>query len=549
MNSNDHTRKNYNEFNLEDIKNTMREMKVLQYEMDLFESNNKNTLHDNQIVLANKIIDTFKNKDIVNIIVIGKTQSGKTGSMYSTIKQRIKYIEKFEREDINNIKIDNIDTEQLISPKNIYIITGLSSLDWKEQTIKRMPESIQSNIFHRQDLTTKFLKGLINKKNIIIIMDEVQIASGEDNTICKTFTEAGFNDIDIFIKNNIKIIEFSATPDGTLYDLMKWGKSSAKIIAQPGERYIGSNELFTQNRVFQYQDLDGYDKKQNKTSEKAIKNIKYIETLIKEKYNDRPLYHIIRTNNGDGFHRTVDNFTKTLSTVHYEFTEYTEEGTFNCINTRLKNAPTIHTFIFIKEKLRCAQTLHQEHLGIMYERYTSKPDDTTIVQGLVGRLNGYNNNGISICFTNIDSIKRYEELYNSGFDRTSKYISSTVKTINGLLHSKGTYNNPKLYNINEINPVQDIEPIILTFNSQLKAKEYYKQNLKTKFKGYGPNNKQENSEGFYEATIRSKKGVYTYEQIYKDRKQGLTKDNYRFYPCYDDITDKTTLKWIFIYYE
>ena len=58
-------------------------------------------------------------------MVVAKTQSGKTGSMCATIKQ---YLE---------------DSSNLIPIENIYIITGLSSCEWKEQTKERSSISRQ----------------------------------------------------------------------------------------------------------------------------------------------------------------------------------------------------------------------------------------------------------------------------------------------------------------------------------------------------------------------------------------------------------------------
>ena len=63
-------------------------------------------------------------------MLLSKTQSGMTGSMLATIKQ---YLE---------------DSSNLIPIENIYIITGLSSCEWKIQTRERMPESIQKRVFH-----------------------------------------------------------------------------------------------------------------------------------------------------------------------------------------------------------------------------------------------------------------------------------------------------------------------------------------------------------------------------------------------------------------
>jgi hypothetical protein len=105
-------------------------------------------------------------------MVIAKTQSGKTGSMCATIKQ---YLE---------------DTNILIPIQNIYIITGLSSCEWKEQTKQRMPKSIESRVFHRCELPITFAEEIKMKKNILIIMDEIQVAAKKGQTIYNTFKAA-----------------------------------------------------------------------------------------------------------------------------------------------------------------------------------------------------------------------------------------------------------------------------------------------------------------------------------------------------------------------
>ena len=204
--------------------------------------------------------------------------------------------------------------------------------------------------------------------------------------------------------------------------------------------------------------------------------------------------------------------------------------------------------------LRCAKTLIKINKGVSYERYSISPDDTTIIQGLVGRDTGYDNNGISICYTNIPSIEKYEKLWESGFeDKTIRWNSKTTKYINGILDGKNTFNDPKNYdgfsvesydNNDELN-----EPIIKKFKTQEEAKEYYNKELKEKMKGRGPNKIKPNDDGYYEANIRGKKKIYTCEEIYKNRRCNIENGaGYGFRACYEVIDDKSTLQWWFIHY-
>ena len=67
-------------------------------------------IYPNQETIPNEVVKASKNTNNINIMVLAKAQSGKTGSMCATIK---KYLEYYE----NILSIDNI-----------YIMTGYSSV-------------------------------------------------------------------------------------------------------------------------------------------------------------------------------------------------------------------------------------------------------------------------------------------------------------------------------------------------------------------------------------------------------------------------------------
>jgi hypothetical protein len=515
----------------------LRKQNVLN-ELEILKLTGKSVIFENQEIIASEVVSTFKNRKIINIMVISKTQSGKTGSMCATIKQ---YLE---------------DTSNLIPIENIYIITGLSSCEWKEQTKERMPPSIQSRVFHRCELPNTFVDEIKDKQNILIIMDEIQVAAKKGQTIYKTFKNAGLLNKSKLYENDIKIIEYTATPDGTIYDLMKWNDASSKILADVGDGYISSFNLLQMGRVRQYKELCGYDKKTGEVDETTFENIQEIKNDIDNYTN--PLYHIIRTKNGTDQDLTIHNF-KQIFIDNYNFIKYDGESEIEDINKTLIIKPERHTFIFIKEMLRCAKTLKKKLIGILYDRYCKDPDDTTIIQGLVGRDTGYDNNGISICYTNINSIERYEELWKSNFeDKTIKWNSKTTNYTNGILSGKNTFNDPKDYDgfsVESDDSNETIEPVIKKFKTQEEAKEYYNKELKEKFNGRGPNKKTPDENGFYLSTIGkgdNRTKVRTIKEIYDVRKWCLTEKTGRnyctFHPCYEDVTDKSTLQWWFIHY-
>lgn len=506
---------------------------IVLLEIDNKKLTGKSIIYDNQEECSLAIVSNLHNKKIINIMVVALTQSGKTGTMSGLIKNYLN------------------DTTNLIPIENIYIITGLSSRDWVEQTTDRMPKSIQERVFHRDNLTNKFINDIKTKQNVLIIIDEIQIAAKENQTLYKAFNDAGFYNKQNLLKNDIKIIEFTATPDGTIYDLMNWGENALKIKMEPGQGYTSCFDLKNQERVLQYKDLCGYDKKTGEVNEGLVTgNINELKTHI-DKYEE-PLYHIIRTPNGNMSDIVIDNLKKYIN-EDIKYYTYDKESDIEDINKILKIEPEQHTFIFIKEKLRCAKTLYKKNLGVVYERYTKCPDDAVIIQGLIGRGTGYDDNGKSMYFTNVPSIEKYEKLWNSNFeDKSIKWKSKTTKRKNDLLHSTGTYNNPSLFDgmsVSSEESNEEHEPVIKKFKTQEEVKKYYSDELKLRFCGRGPIKRKPNEEGYYTSTIKKVNKVWTCKElsnpsVYK----GAANNKYWFYPCYEDVNDKSTLQFWLIHY-
>jgi hypothetical protein len=505
---------------------------IILLEIDNKKLKGESVIYDNQEECSLAIVSNLHNKKIINIMVVALTQSGKTGTMSGLIKNYLN------------------DTTNLIPKENIYIITGLSSREWLEQTTNRMPESIQDRVFHRDNLTTKFVDDIKTKKNVLIIIDEIQIAAKENQTLYKAFNDVGFYIKQNLLKNDIKIVEFTATPDGTIYDLMNWGENALKIKMEPGQGYTSCFDLKNQKRVFQYKDLCGYDEQTGEVNEEIVaNNILELKSHI-DKYEEQ-LYHIIRTPNGDMADILIDNFKKYIN-EDIQYYTYDKESDIEDINKILKIEPEQHTFIFVKEKLRCCKTLYKKYSGVNYERYTKCPDDAVVMQGLIGRGTGYDDNGKSIYFTNIPSIEKYEKLWNSNFeDKSIKWKSKTTKKKNDLLHSTGTYNNPSLIDgmsVSSEESNEEHEPVIKKFTDFNEVKKYVMEDLGNK---RGPNNpsKNINQDGFYECSVRGVKKVWNTNEMYIQRKCNIKNGaGYGFRYCYEDVNDKSTLQFWIIHY-
>ena len=407
-------------FNRTEFEYTESELDLLKearsdIEIEFRKLSNDEKIYENQTKVAKEIVEVFKKGSVINTMVISPTQSGKTGIICETIRYFIN--------DTN------------ISYKNIYIITGLSSTEWKEQTKNRLPDRFKRRVFHRNDLSEKFYKDIERKKDVLIILDEIQIATSKNQTIHKVFDELNYMNLKTLLKKNVKFIEITATPNGCIYDLMKWGSDfSHKIIVQPPETYTGCFKLLNEDRVKQYLDLCD--------SEEVEDNIQELKETIEEKYKE-PRFHFIRTKASEYQDITKNNFKKVFGDV--KIIEFDFDNDECDINNIVKQTPNEHTFIFIKEKLRCAKTINNKKIvGVYYERYTkSRPDDDVIIQGMLGRATGYNDNGDSIIYTNIESIEKYKELIESNFENMKiNWVSSSTTMRNNEIRSKKYYNTP-----------------------------------------------------------------------------------------------------------
>ena len=463
------------------------------------------------------------------------TQTGKTGCMTSFIYTYLK----------NN----------LIPIENIFIITGLSDIEWKKDTKNRIPESINKQVFHRANLTKKFLKEISEKRNCLIIMDEIQIACEENQTIHKSFEKAGFYNLKFLMKNDIKLIQFSATPDGHINDIGDWEKYSSRVRLLPGVNHYGPKQAIEQKRVKQYKNL--VDEK----------NVIELKKVIEKKYK-KPKYHLIRVpskrENRDGTNnqQIVISNIELIFGKNYEYNENYLKTKKGDINDILQKKPKNHTFVFYCEILRCAKTQIKKHIGVSYERYSKFINDSTIIQGSFGRLTGYDDNGKSICYTNIPSLNNYVKLWDNDMlfkegiawnSKTTKFVPEKNKT-----YSTGTYNSVK--HIDELKGNCSMEtakdrgePIIKKFigeNSQSEMLDWFNEHIKPlDSKITGPKIKKKNVHGFYKAAIRQGLEVLSTDKVYSERKAGF-KDglSYRSYPCYLNTKNNYTLQWWLIYY-
>ena len=392
----------------------------------------QNLYYKNQEETAMKILKNINDEEKVFQMVLAPCQSGKTGCMLAVIDKIL----------TSNTKID---------VGNIFVITGLSSNDWCEQTKRRLPESLRQNVFHRGQLFSK-MPLFSNLKNAVIMIDEVHIASADKNTINKFFEKLGFKNFETLKTNNIQIVEFSATPNTTLKDLLTWKSASVKHVMKPGNNYKGHKTLIDDFRIYQMKDLyicddnkhgmsEEDERENNELMKPALEAIQELRLFIEKKYAN-PKFHLIRTPSKDKASTVIGRFKQEFG----KSCKYIscDSDSMNDLKKELKKLPICHTFLFVKESARCALTFtHKRRIGVLYDRISKTINDDVMVQGFAGRACGYDVSDDMVVFTNIPSIERYITMVESDFEDTKgfSFHGSSKKKRRLTFNHSSTYSN------------------------------------------------------------------------------------------------------------
>ena len=342
------------------------------YKRNPFEKCYKNTF-ENQRSFGKQIADSFMDRNVINVLAVAPTQSGKTGSMIA-----------FCYESMNR-------RELRVKKEHVFVITGHSSLEWLEQTRSRFPSWMRQQIFHRNHFK-RLKQRICALSNVILIIDECHIASKQGQTLYQLIQDISPQ----LHARNFKLVQVSATPENLTQSFSdKWQNAHRLCHMAVPSNYLSVEALHVQNRIRIAKDLCAFDAQSNSVQDVAYDNIREIIPLIQ---NMPPSYHIIRTPRAHKHHVVIRNFKLVFESFNaiYISSNDIDNAQFDAL---LANPPLHHTFIFIKDKLRCAKTIHHQFIGILYERWVSKPNRTSILQGLLGRITGFHSNSQAIVFS------------------------------------------------------------------------------------------------------------------------------------------------------
>lgn len=316
----------------------------------------------NQKELGKNIARAFLNLRLLSGFVVAPTQSGKTGTMVSLIYELCSH-------------------PMLSLPlEHVFLFTPISSKDWVQQTKQRLPPAV--HVFHRNHISNLISRAK-DLNNILIIIDETHIAAKPRQSLHQIYEQIGLYDIHHCLARNIKIVHFTATPSNLDTHFSQLWKQHGRIFRMNvPDDYVSFEQLVQEKRVFPAKPYDTF----------AVDELRPFLT-------QQPAYHIIRTPCGHKHDEVIQLFQAQLHDIDAIF--ISEPRSNHHLDFYLRRKPYKHTFLFIKEKLRCAKTIHHPFIGVLYERHVNRPLSHVHIQGLPGRITGYHHNKQAVVFANI----------------------------------------------------------------------------------------------------------------------------------------------------
>jgi hypothetical protein len=470
-------------------------------------------IFSNQKEDASIICNKFYQENIRAIGIVKRTKIGNDGLMIELAKNMTTHS----------------DDEFVLHRDDIFVITAMSNKSWEDDLKDKIPACFKDNVYHHGKLQNLKDK-LINIKNALIIIDEIDSGDKEDQKLHLLLKDSGVLDMKYMDKNNIRFVFVSATIINELRELYKWGddKYYTHYMTIP-PTYIGHKEFLEQGIIQEY-----YPIKDLTTAER------WIEEDILNNYENDYRVHIIRSDKKNmGF--IIDAcIKKNIKYKNHTSDDRISYADFKILFDTLSN----HTVIIVKDLYRRANLIPNQwkkKIGATHERYVKKPDTNVQVQGLIGRMSGYwkpdieNGHKTGPYRSSIESIKQYEEFYKNPFGKI-KYDTSLSKS----------FVNPKhIQNLTPIHPNEVNLNAYRIYDSEDVVKKVCKS------LGYDYRPATNNLYGFKETSLNRKKEVVSLQHAISKVPTAYGKNKgiktwRTYYPCYVDITDSTTLRFVVI---
>ena len=370
-------------------------------------------IYPNQVDDAERIVDLFYQKDLRVISVQKRTKVGADGLMLEIAKNMTTHV----------------DDAFVVNVDNVRIITGMSNKKWESEMINKAPSCFKDKIFHHGKLKRIDFDQF---KNGLIIVDEIDSGSKEEQNLHKILRKARLWDVKNMIENTNRFVFVSATMLKEQHALTKWGKLHQSYRMTIPSSYIGHDEFLKRDIVKEFYPLDSYEIA-----------TKWVQTDILENYKDDYRISIVRMNENTKIYvkRACDE-NGILFREDTTDCRLSEEEESIMFTDPLKQ----HYVIGIKGFYRRATLIPNKwklRIGATHEKYVETIDNNVQIQGLPGRMTGYWRDEIAQGHktgphrTSIKAIEEYNKSFDDPFGKIS-YQSSGHKVKDGKITAKPT---------------------------------------------------------------------------------------------------------------
>jgi hypothetical protein len=406
---------------------------------------------------------------------------------------------------------------------------------------EKAPNCFKDKIFHHGQLSKADLTSMTNG---LIIIDEIDTGDKEYQVLHNTLHEAGVLDVRHMTDRNNRFIFISATMIAQLYQLYRWGDLHQLYKMTIPSAYIGHADFLEKRIIQEFYRLD--------CPENAEKWVK--EDIIDNYGNDFRV-HIVRINTKLTHHVQYACIRNGIAFRNHTSTDRLSPDE---IKEFFKEDLTQHIVLGVKGFFRRANLIPNAwklRIGATHESYTDVINNNVQIQGLTGRMTGYWRDDIESGHktgphrTSTQAIEQYEIIYNDPFGVNS-YQTDGFKKKNGRVTSRPTMLSPA--NIPNLIPVAlpRITPVDINlyrvYDNETKVIDV------CRILGYHYTPTRDNTNGFKETSLNnSARVVSLVEAIVKvptayGTYGGGIRTYRTYYPCYVDITNRTTLRFVVI---
>ena len=482
----------------------------------------------NQKEDAHQIVTQFQNPHVRALSITKLTKIGMDGLMI----------------EIAKLISTHPDDTFVLPPENVLFITGMSSTDWERNFKAKIPRCFVNNVHHHgqlQNIRHK-LQGI---RDAVIIIDEIDCGDKEGQKLHNLLKDSGILDIDYMDEHNIRFIFVSATIAKQLKVLESWGSRHVSFKMSVPPSYIGHATFLERGIIQEYYPVNTIEAAQ-----------RWIREDIMGRYGNDYRVHFIRI---------VDKNKHLLETAcrdaNVDCLYHTSYDRISDDDMEHLFAPhrSKHTVVMVKGLMRRANLIPNAwkmQIGAMHEHYVNKCDTSVAVQGFPGRMSGYWRDKIEGGHitgpyrTSIRAMREYLTFYEqTGTEYTTNEARSFVET----------------RNIRNLVPVGEQETSARsshevhceTFDTQEEMRAYFVNVVKPRMNARcrGPKRMEPNADGWYEFGERSRRRVYSYNDImliantqHTLGPRGTNTHQYRCYACYVDVTVQDTVKFVIKHY-